>query len=308
MKNIYLYRFSCDELEKYYSSCGHKIRILDEKTQQFFLNEDIFLNGSATADEIKHLLSLKGVEKNNIFTVLNEISKKDCEIIAESGLSKAVKLENLLCHKDAVLCYKNQFPLTSDKILLFDSGDWPVPVISGILDAYNVDFRVINEYPELIRAMETEKDILVLLNLGGTDFDVNRFIKTAQIIPEIKQIPVIPFKNTRLGVGTSEISSGLNRIARVILSNAEVLSFLCVLLIKKDFHSAVFSSIEKLDIDENFSKNSLRQIYFRTGNDFFSLDHPYPQMNLNAISDQLTRINSVFQRIILFEWMTELTS
>ncbi len=303
MKKIIFYQYRSSELELYYTACGCRIDVV-VKNQPLTMEEDALILTTLHAVKNESLLSVILKEhRKNIIIVGKEIRREESEYLAENGISKIISERNLLNHKDMLLDFKKNKLMTTDRIIIYDSGDWSVRIAADILDAYNVEFAIFTDYAELLNVMENEKDAVVLLNLSADDYDINAFVKQAQIIPAVKQIPIIPFKNTKAGMSTISLGCGLHKIAKVILSNNEILSFLCSLLMKKDFHSVLSNSLEKLDVNPTYSKNTLRQIYFQPGADFFSLKHPHPQCDYADIAEQIKRIESVFYRMMLFEWM-----
>ena len=108
---------------------------------------------------------------------------------------------------------------------------------------------------------------LILVNIGARGFDITEFMKKAYANPDIKKYPLLAYKDMAEGLFVHEITSGLSRLTKSILSRDELLNLLITLFYKYETGPLVSGARALLGADSpaGVDTSSLRRLFYSTG-------------------------------------------
>ncbi len=119
----------------------------------------------------------------------------------------------------------------------------------------------------LIDYLENNSVELVLVNIGCRGFDIAEFIKKAYANSAIKKYPLVAYKDLAEGLYVHEITSGLNRLTKSILSREELLNLLVTLLFRAET-GPLINEINALHECEGLTGengSTLRRLFYDAG-------------------------------------------
>ncbi|TAL31074.1 MAG: hypothetical protein EPN93_18815 [Spirochaetes bacterium] len=178
-------------------------------------------------------------------------------------------------------------------------------VLTEVIERFGCEAVVCAGADDLFARIQGRDFQGVLLSMGAPGLDLASFIRRALAGGDAKRVPFYPYKDMREGLYVHELISGLNRIARAVMSPREILGYLANLLFRKQ----LFVLVDRLNREIEFTGNihlvrePLARIYHTMGMDAFSME--------NAMSDEaylpLCDINRELQALLLraqgLRWM-----
>ncbi len=181
------------------------------------------------------------------------------------------------------------------KILILDDSVQRVNIFKTIISRFNYSPVIIDSLDKVFENLTGINMQLLLINLGTKNFDLNQFVRRTLSLEIAKKIPVIPYKDTIEGLFIHEMISGLNKIARVILTTEEVYSFLVDILFRKELSPGINILNETLDYNnlDRFATEPLSRIYNLTGTDIFTLKKIITRDNINIIDGRIQSLKNL---------------
>ena len=173
------------------------------------------------------------------------------------------------------------------KILILDDHKPRINIIRSIVTRFGYLPIFTKTIDDLLNYAKETNIQLALINLGTEDFDINEFIKKSYKSSEIKMFPVIPYKDTNDGLFIHELLSGLNRIAKFVLSSDELYSYLIDILFKKEFFP-LLGMLNESAMYENmarFSQESLNSLCYSLTDEKISMNNLLQKDRLNKFID-----------------------
>ena len=150
------------------------------------------------------------------------------------------------------------------KFIILDDNTAHKKIIHSIIKRFGYETVFISAIEELMQAASHSGSIMILINIGTTDLDLNELIRRSIYSPDIKKNPVIAYKDMDEGVFIHEIINGLNKLTNVIFSPEELYSMLIDILFKKEIisHANPFMTTLQYEKNNSYFGKSLQQIYY----------------------------------------------
>ncbi|MDY6933035.1 MAG: hypothetical protein SVZ03_02275 [Spirochaetota bacterium] len=191
------------------------------------------------------------------------------------------------------------------KILILDDSIARNNILITILKRFHYKPIVSSNIDEFFDALGEGNIQLVLVSLGVKDFDINYFIKRSYASAGINQVPIIPYKDSIEGLFVHELISGLNRLAKVILSSDELYSYLIDLFFRRELSHIVgmFNESVGNDILVQFNKGSLKSIHYSLIDDIFSMDNILEEDRMMRIKGIMNSINDTLIKADGLRWL-----
>jgi len=304
MKEVLLITYN----NKYYTDefllAGYKIKKIDQpfreedisKVNNFSSNGIVIIE---IMDENIEILTnlIKIFNKNSvqIVGIANKITDKLMNFLISHGIvdiiesKDAKRIINLIANLE-----KNDH---SDfaKILILDDNVHRRNFFETIIIRFHHRPIFIKSIDELFDIINQNNFQLILVNLGTTGFDINKFIKISLSSSMIKTIPVIPYKDTTEDIFIHEVISGLNRLAKVILTSNELYSLLVTVLFRKEITQLIHKLNDKVELKNfiQFSNEPLKKIYYSLGDNIYSLKDIVTGEKLGKINEVIEDIKTV---------------
>lgn len=145
-------------------------------------------------------------------------------------------------------------------------------IMRSVSERFGFELRVVGTIDDFFAAFDGVC-AATFVNLGAAGFEINRFIRMSHAHGRVKLVPLIPYKDACDGVFVHEMISGLNRLARVILSPEEMLSFLAGMLFRKEILGPMDDLALALCYPDSaaFARESFGRLYYTLGMDAFEL-------------------------------------
>ncbi len=145
----------------------------------------------------------------------------------------------------------------------------------------------------------------VLFSLGTPGLDLAAFIRKALAGGDARRVPFYPYKDMHEGLFVHEIISGLNRIARVIMSPAELLSHLANLLFRKELFTLTDRLNRTIEFTGNiqFVRESPARIYHTMGMDLFSMGNALSDEAHGPLCDIVSEVRSLLLKSEGLRWL-----
>lgn len=213
-------------------------------------------------DEIKRFLLSKGI----------------------SDLYKSGDDEKLFNYIDSI---QNSGVINEETFLVLDDSITRTAIMRSIIERFNYSVQTVLSIDEFFSALETRKSAVALINLGTHGFDLGAFIRKSISSSQAKRSPIIPYKDMKDGLFVHEFISGLNRIARVILSTEELYSFLIHMIFRRELFpltDRLNRSIEFTNL-MNFAVEPIPRIYFSLGMEAYTLDNIFTDQSFGLLEN-----------------------
>lgn len=229
----------------------------------------------------------------------------------EAQLLQAGSAEFLAASESAALDYLlscKTAEMSGETVLVFDENTVHTKIIKNILSLFGCELIAAKTLQEFFDIPKQKQCILTLANIGSSGFDILKFIKQSYTESEFKRIPFIPYKGSDEGISLIEVSTGINRLAKCIVSPRELYAF----LVNTFFNRELYTQIQKLNTDsqykgnEFFAEQSFSRIFFDNTPDIFSMEKSL----LNAVSSGLLStaegLVCIIKKTAAVSWLTHL--
>lgn len=153
------------------------------------------------------------------------------------------------------------------KILANEPAGPFAKVLGSIAERFGFSLSLAGGADGLLASLAESPVELILVNIGARGFDITEFMKKAYSNPHIKKYPLLAYKDMAEGLFVHEITSGLSRLTKSILSRDELLNLLITLFYKNETGPLVAGARALLDADNpgGIDASSLRRLFYAKG-------------------------------------------
>lgn len=217
--------------------------------------------------------------------------------VLESGNSERISEYIDITEKDGNKKY--------GKIIILDDNVKRKNIFETIIGRFNYSPIIMDSINQLFEFLSEINIQLILVNIGAKDFDLSFFLRKSISLEIIKKIPIIPYKDSAEGIFIHEMISGLNKIAKVILTVDEAYSFLVDILFRKELSPGINLLKETIDMDNlnRFAGDTLSKIYNSIGIDIFHMKKIITKDNLNIISGRIDSLKTLIVKVDGLKWL-----
>lgn len=214
------------------------------------------------------LLERLRADKMRVIGVAGKINDPVKKLLMAEGVAdcfSSIDVDGLVRH---VALAHGQVLGGEEYLLVLDEAASRQGIIQSIAERFSFHTRFVSKADEFFDAAR-QLPSLAVVNIGSPGFSVGAFVKRWMADSELKKVPCLPCKDMDEGLFVHELVSGLNRIARAILSPEELYSFLLVMLFRREIAPLVERLARLVDLDRlgDFARDPLARIYFSRGPD-----------------------------------------
>ncbi len=228
-----------------------------------------------------------------------------CELIS-LGISDFLAAPGgaLLARYASMLCRPEEQNNQGLFLALENDGSY-ARLLQTISARFGYSTRFVETIDALLAEISHQPVELTLINLGARGFDITEFIKKTYSSASIKKYPLLAFKDMNDGLFVHEITSGLNRLTRQVLSREELLTFLINLLFRAVSQGMAMET-KALLTDENLSGvacPSLRQVFFSAGAELCEKTDLFLNPRFSRARSVIASLDSLLLKTEGFRWM-----
>lgn len=224
-----------------------------------------FSDGSSDPPVLLERLRAKGARLIGVTGRFGEAVRKLLAAVGVADCFLSLDVDGLVRY---VALAHAQVPGGEEHLLVLDDSAPRRAIIQSIAERFNYHavFTVkADEFFDAARRLPS----LAVVNIGAPGFSVGAFVKQWMADSSLKRVPCLPCKDMDEGLFVHELVSGLNRIAKAILSPEELYSFLLVMLFRREIAPLAERLARLVDLDAlgDFAREPLARIYFNRGPD-----------------------------------------
>ncbi len=264
------------------------------------------------------LICIGPESSQHLATAVNELHTKGIPVIAFSSAPASAIRERCLSLGIAdvltaeTLCdiaeyYAACNPLSTPKggILIVDDDPARVRILTSIITRFGYAAKVVESMDAMFEQAALPGFHLNLMNIGTKKFSIEAFVKRAYASAEIKKIPIIAYKCLKDGLFVHEITAGLNRYTKVILSPEELYGLLVNLLFRSEIAPQMKSLNRAVKTEELLPLAALPpgQIYFTLGTGLWSDPYIFTGDTIGAVRSMAEKLRESFIRIEGVRWL-----
>ncbi|MCU0822358.1 MAG: hypothetical protein MUC95_07795 [Spirochaetes bacterium] len=246
------------------------------------------------------------IKKSAYLTAVSgNITEKIKYFLMKNGIADLFESENPEALAEFVNIINNKKTSDLGRILILEDDNSRNEILKSIITRFGYEPVIINSIDILFEKIEASSFQMILLNLGTSGFDVNKFTRKSKLSNTIKKLPVIPYKDMNRGLYIHEMLTGLNKVAGIILSPEEVFSFLIDILFRKEF----LRTVNKLNISLNeenmqlYSQETLGRIYNILGTNIFSMKNILLKDNIENLKSIIDSAGDAIAKVQGLRWL-----
>ena len=193
------------------------------------------------------------------------------------------------------------------KFVILDDNIAHRNIIHSIIKRFGYETTFISTIEELFQIISDSDNIMILINIGTTDLDLNKLVRKSFANSDIKKNPVIAYKNMDQGVFIHEIINGLNKLTKVIFSPEELYSMLIDMLFKREIISHTNPFITSLQYEKNSSyfKKTLQQLYYENNLNTFVKESLFERDRIDSMTTSLEMMRKTLIRAEGIIWLKQ---
>lgn len=190
------------------------------------------------------------------------------------------------------------------KLLVLDDDSQRINIFNTIISRFNYSPVIVDSIDKLFENISVNIQF-ILVNLGTKNFDLNYFLRRSFSLEMYKKIPVILFKEKIDDLYIHEMISGLNKVAKIILTAGELYSFLVDILFRKELSPGVNLLTEALDTDNlnRFASEPLSRLYNIIGTNIFTFKKIITKDNINIIEGRIESLKNLIIKVDGLKWL-----
>jgi hypothetical protein len=235
-------------------------------------------------------LFMHGLTSSIHFVLIAEKFTDEIKLFLQSkGISDLCKTGDDIKLFNYIDAIQNCVVKNEETFLVLDDSITRTAIIRSIIERFNYSVQTVLSIDDFFSALETKKSSVALINLGTRGFDLGAFIRKSISSAQARRSPIIPFKDMKDGLFVHEFISGLNRIARVILSTEELYSFLIHMLFRRELFPLIDRLNRSIEFTNlmNFAVEPLPRIYFSLGMEAYTLDNIFTEESFGSLNDTI---------------------
>jgi CheY-like chemotaxis protein len=194
--------------------------------------------------------------------------------------------------------------------LILDDNTTHKKILSSIINRFSYRINFISSIDELFETINEHLNIMLLINMGTENLDMNAVVRKSYNNPDIKRIPVVAYKSMEQGLYVHEIINGLNRLTKIIMSPEELYCMLTDMLFKKEIISitASYTGSLKYARFSSYAGKSLQQIYYEIQSDPCAQDLLFERNTVDSMIKSAEEIRSTHIKAEGIRWLTGITT
>lgn len=191
------------------------------------------------------------------------------------------------------------------KFLILDDNTAHTRILNSIMNRFGYKTEFIQNEESLYAKCSENHIEMVLVNLGTKGLDLNSIIRKSYANSDIKKNPLICYKCMDEGLFVHELTSGLHKITKVILTPFELYSFLADMLFKKEIITASAKLNKSLNFDKyrGYSTESLSNIYYSIQESLCSQESLFEDETISSMINHTKSISKTIAKMEGLKWL-----
>lgn len=190
-------------------------------------------------------------------------------------------------------------------VIVFDSDARSRSIISGIcrvLDYGTCFPESQDDFVEMINRRETQ---IALFNLENSELDLRRMVMETFRGNRVCHLPMVAYRRMEEGLFIHDLTGGLNRLTKVILTPEELYGFLIDFLFRARYYPLVNRLIKNSRMDETFTgeMENLSTYYFTNEEQVFHLSHLANPESVEILLRTTRQIREMLIRVESLRWL-----
>jgi len=233
-----------------------------------------------------------------------KIMPENKKFLLKNSVSYVIPPDNINHMITFLQCFDNSENNTG-KIVIMEKDPVTKTILSSIITSFGYTPVFVGSVDEIFSSLKLASLQFILLNLEIKGLDVNGLVRRSYNRKDIKEIPLIAYKDISKGLYVHKVISGLNRLTKVILDTEELYSFLFDILSRKEIMPLVdhIKSSLKFEEKSSFSKQPLRQIYHSYEKDIFSMTEIFDKSNIETVLTSLDSLKKSLIKTDALKWL-----
>jgi len=202
------------------------------------------------------------------------------------------------------MAVRRNLPLRGRIAVLEESASFR-DILASIACRFGLTTEYASSIDELLEYLESNAVELILVNIGCRGFDMAEFVKKSYANSAIKKYPLIVYKDLAEGLYVHEITSGLNRLTKSILSREELLNMLVTLLFRVETDPLV-REINALCGKEGRTGNNgsaLRRLFYEAGTDLCDCEALFSEKRYTRYREVIGKLESAITITDPLRWL-----
>jgi len=310
MKEVLLLNHSSNTLREGLTKKGYIINILEqpyikEDISKLYIGYFIIEIDDENIEDLGDLTDILSMSSIRVIGIVNEVTNKIRSFLIKLGITDVIISRDVNRIVNYINTIEKDNNTNCGNIIILDDVIPRLNILKKIIAGFRYEPIIINTIDKILGCLEQGNIQFILVNLGTDNFDINDFIKKSLLSTEIKRIPIIPYKDTVGEIFIHEMITGLNRLARVLLSSDELYRFLVNILFRKELLPKI-EMLRKSFSDDNlsrFAKESLQRLYYSFGDDIFSMEDILNEDSFKKLSEIMNSINETIIKADGLRWL-----
>ncbi len=226
--------------------------------------------------------------------------------LLDLGISDLLPAGNpALAMKYAGAIIGNGEPGGRGRVLLHDKEALFTRVLKSIAGRYGYALDIAGNIDALFASAVEKPAELVLVNIGARGFDMAEFVKKAYSSAEIKKYPLVAYKDMTEGLFVHEVTTGLNRLTKTILSRDELLNLLVTLFYRNETGPLLGEARALLDADSpaGTDTSTLRRLFYAAGPELCTMTKIFDAGRFSLSLDTCAALHGAVLKTAGFTWM-----
>ncbi len=313
MKDVLLVTFANKVYQNKIESRGFRVINFEQPLSDEALTElcGSRFHGTAIIEVIEdsmHQLSgmIGDLQKNSvrIIALSARINHNFKEYFFKRGIAEVIESNDavrIADYLDITAKYSNKM---YGKLIILDDDEHRINIFNTVIGRFNYNPVFVDSIDKLFEDISVNIQF-ILVNLGARNFDLSYFLRKSFSTEIFKKIPIIPFKETIEDLYIHEMISGLNKIAKIILSAEELFSFLVDMLFRKELSPGINLLTETLDVDnlDRFASEPLSKLYNFMGTNIFTMKKIITKDNIDIIEGRIESLKNMVIKVDGLKWL-----
>ncbi len=240
-----------------------------------------------------------------IIVISAKISDSIRKFLLKHGIAEVLETNSAGKVSEYLVITRGNVNKKYGRIIVLEDNVQRINILDKIISSFNYNPVIVGTIDKLFEELAETNIQLLFVNLGISNFDIKYFLRKSLSSDIIKRLPVILYKDMIEGIFIHEMISGINKIAKFILSENEVYSFLVNILFRKELSPGLNLLNDTLDYSNiaGFANEQLSRIYYTMGPDIFKMKKIIGKEALNIIEGRIEALNNLMIKVEGLKWL-----
>jgi hypothetical protein len=190
-------------------------------------------------------------------------------------------------------------------VIAFDSDERSSSLVSGICRVLDYGFSFPGDQDDFVEMINRRETQIALFNLENSELDLRRLIMESFRGNRVSHLPMVAYRRMEEGLFIHDLTGGLNRLTRVILTPDELYGFLIDFLFRARYYPLVNRLVTNSRMDETFTgqMESLSTYFFSNEEQVFHLSDLANPDSVEVLLRTTRQIREMLIRVESLRWL-----